>query len=227
MIKGAKHSEETKRKMRGRIPWIKGKKHSEHIRKKISKKLKGRVFSTQHKEKISRARMGFKHSEKTIKKMSLAKSGKNNPFYGKHHTEKHKKKMSDLLSGRKHSKEAKQKMKKTRLLQIIPKKDTSIEVLMQNELKNRGYKFKTHAIVLKNNSNIRPYQCDILLPKQKIIIECDGNFWHDYPHHRKTDIKHTQELTKEGNIVLRYWGNEIKGNVEGCVNEIEDVILGV
>lgn len=45
-------------------------------------KLKKRVFSKEHKKKISESKKGIKLSEKTKKKLSIAFTGKNNPNYG-------------------------------------------------------------------------------------------------------------------------------------------------
>ena len=51
-----------------------------------------------------------KPSEETKKKMSIAHSGKNNHFYGKHHSEETKKIISEKGKGRHHSEETRKKM---------------------------------------------------------------------------------------------------------------------
>lgn len=51
-------------------------------------------------------------SDETKKKKSIAKSGKNHPFYGKHLSDEHKKKISDAQKKRLSSDEARQKMNK-------------------------------------------------------------------------------------------------------------------
>jgi group I intron endonuclease len=61
---------------------------------KISKKLKGREFSEEHRKNISEAQKGKKISEKTKNKISKATSGENNPMFGRHHTESARFKMS-------------------------------------------------------------------------------------------------------------------------------------
>jgi len=226
MIKGTKHSKITKQKISEALKGIKrGKSHRfgkrlpiEH-RRKISEAHKGKRCSEATKKKISESEKGKRLSEETKKKMR----GRIPWNKGKKHSKQSIEKMID----RKRSEQARQKMRIARQKWVIPKKDTSIEVAIQNELKSRGYKFKKHTVVLKNNPITKPYQCDILFPKQKIVVECDGNYWHNFPHFRPIDILRTKELQKEGFIVLRFWGSEIKANVECCVNEIEDVVLGV
>jgi len=88
-------------------------------REKISAKNKGKVFTEEHKQKLSekaKLRTGDKgsgygkhnkHSEETKKKISIASIGKHcgekNPMYGKHpvFTEEHKQKISEATRGRK------------------------------------------------------------------------------------------------------------------------------
>jgi hypothetical protein len=53
---------------------------------------------------------GRKHSEETIKKLSEANKGINNPNYGRKHSEETIKKQSEANKGRKHSEESKKKM---------------------------------------------------------------------------------------------------------------------
>ena len=60
--------------------------------------------------------IGFKHTEESRKRMSALKSGKNNPFYGKHLTDEHKEHLRQAMSGEKNhfygkhiSEESKQK----------------------------------------------------------------------------------------------------------------------
>ncbi len=60
----------------------KGNTPSEATRKKISEALKGREFSEEHKRKLSEGRMG-----------------KDNPFYGCHHTEETRKRISENQRG--------------------------------------------------------------------------------------------------------------------------------
>lgn len=114
------HSEETKQKIseynlaNGKIPpsW-KGRKQSpEHIRKRVEARKKNGNYghSDETKKKISKNRtgkalgnqntLGYKHTEQWKKEQSERLSGKNNPFYGRQHTEETKQKISKTKKSR-------------------------------------------------------------------------------------------------------------------------------
>ena len=111
------HTEEAKEKIR---KYRKTYTHSEETKQKMSLSLSGRVLSEEHIEKL---KIAVKNrppaTPETKQKMSIAKTGKNNPFYEKTHTEETKQKMSldrsgagNSMFGKKHSEETKQKMRK-------------------------------------------------------------------------------------------------------------------
>lgn len=190
------------------------------VKNKISNKLKGhKGFRTRESYVNSRkvGMTGKHHTEKTKKKLRLKaleqfkKYG--HPFLGKHLSEKHKINLSeshkDQISwckGKKLSDEHKNKLKIARSKRIIPIKDTSIEVKIQNFLKFMGIEFFTHQCMSIEHS----YQCDIFIPSMNLVIECDGDYWHKYPIGRDIDKIRTKELIEKGFKVFRLWECEIK-----------------
>jgi very-short-patch-repair endonuclease len=86
-------------------------------------------------------------------------------------------------------------------------KDTSIEVKIQDYLKDLKIDFFTHQYV---NQIEHSYQCDIFVPAMDLVIECDGNYWHKYPVGNEIDHIRTSELIAKGFKVLRLWESEIK-----------------
>lgn len=54
------------------------------------------------------------------------------------------------------------------------------------------------------------YLCDFLLPEQKIVIEVDGTYWHNYPYGRELDPIRTKEIEAAGYRVLRFWHSSKK-----------------
>ena len=114
---------------------------------------------------------------------------------------------------------------------VLPLKNSSIEIKIQNFLKKLGIEFFTHQYMKIEHG----YQCDIFVPeqngiKQKTIIECDGDFIHcnpekyapdfvRYPNGKKIitakeiwerDKIRTSELIDSGFKVLRLWEYEIR-----------------
>jgi len=112
-------------------------------------------------------------------------------------------------------------MKVKRYNQIIPVKDTSIEILIQNELNRRDITFEKHICVCGRS------QPDIVFREQKIAVFCDGDYWHSLPDKKKQDIRQNKLLSDNGWIVLRFTGTEIRKNIKRCVDVIEAALPGV
>ena len=115
------------------------------------------------------------------------------------------------LYGEEKSKQYIKLIKERRAKQILPVKDTTIEVIIQDFLKKLGIEFFTHQYMKIKHG----YQCDILVPKQervskKTIIEVFGDYWHNYPYAREIDIKRCNELREKGYRVLVFWEREIR-----------------
>jgi very-short-patch-repair endonuclease len=193
-------SEEDKRKNPFwlKSPYTKGCLKSIEHKKKISNSLighkgwwKGKKFSEEHKRKIRLSIIGNENPTKSLKvrrKMSLSQI----EFYK---TDK----------GLNRRREISKTIKKLRKTQIFPKKDTSIEIKIQNFLKQLDIEFFTHQYMKIKHG----YQCDILIPSMNLVIECDGNYWHKYPIGLEKDYIRTKELLKKGFKVLRLWESEI------------------
>jgi len=105
-----------------------------------------------------------------------------------------------------HNEETKRLIKNKRATQILPKQDTSIEIKIQNFLKQLNITFFTHQYIKEIQHG---YQCDILIPSMKLVIECDGDYWHKFPIGRDIDKIRTSELISKGFKVLRLWEHEI------------------
>jgi hypothetical protein len=105
--RGKTLSKKTREKMskaaKGKKNGFYGKKHSEETKQKMSKSARGRIVSEKTKKILSKKLKNRIFSEKTKQKISLSKqgkyTGKNNPFFGKTHSEESKKKMSKSRKG--------------------------------------------------------------------------------------------------------------------------------
>lgn len=134
------------------------------------------------------------------------------------------------------------KEQRKRNMQNIKSKDTENEVLLRKALWKKGYRFR------KNYSKL-PGKPDIAFTKYKIAIFCDGEFFHgkdwevlkpkleksnnsEYwinkiDRNRKRDHEIDQELLFLGWTVIRFWGKDIKKNLEECVQVVEETVFEV
>lgn len=122
-------------------------------------------------------------------------------------------------------------------MQAVKATGSKIEVALAKALYARGYRYR------KNDKNVfgKP---DLTFKKLKIAIFIDGEFWHgkDWVV-RKSDHKTNQEfwynkiernierdkevndeLSKQGWLVLRFWGKEVEKNLLDCVRRVEETI---
>lgn len=123
-------------------------------------------------------------------------------------------------------------------MQAIKSKDSQIELLLRNELWRRGLRYRKNV----NNIYGKP---DIAFIGKKVAVFCDSEFWHGYNwEERKLDFKSNQEfwiakierniqrdkevtskLEADGWTVLRFWGKDIKNNLQECADIIEKAII--
>lgn len=109
--------------------------------------------------------------------------------------------------------------------------------MLRNELWSRGIYYR------KNVTRIfgKP---DLAFVGKKVAVFCDSEFWHgyDWKHASKKiktnrnywipkiernmehDKKVNAELEKQGWIVLRFWGKDIKENVSKCADKVEKAL---
>ena len=124
-------------------------------------------------------------------------------------------------------------------MQAIKNKDSEIEILLRRELWRRGLHYR------KNVKKVYGHP-DIAIIGKKVAVFCDSEFWHGFDwENRRNDIKSRREfwipkierniqrdlevtdfLQKEGWVVLRFWGKEIKKNCSQCADTIEMVLKG-
>ena len=132
------------------------------------------------------------------------------------------------------------KEQRHRNMSNIKNKDTSIEVILRKALWEKGYRYR------KNYSGL-PGKPDIVLTKQKIVIFCDSEFFHgkdwddlkkqlqrgknaDFcikkiSRNRERDEEINKQLKFLGWTVIRFWGKDIKKDVEQCVRVVEETIF--
>ncbi len=145
----------------------------------------------------------------------------------------------ELVRGKKKALFHKQKMSIVARKSIIqrlqnnemPFSNTLIEKLLAKEMSCRGIPFMIQFPI------INKIVCDFAIPEFKIIIECDGDYWHANPKiydynsldmRQKDKLKRDKNkgriLKKEGWLLLRFFESDIKSSVVKCVDQIEKAI---
>lgn len=103
-----------------------------------------------------------------------------------------------------YSEETLQKIRDARLRQIFLQIDTSIELKIKKQLEEANISFK-HPFNLGNK-----FQCDFYIPSLNLIVEADGDYWHNREDIKKRDKAKNYYITKCGYNILRIWEKEIK-----------------
>ena len=137
----------------------------------------------------------------------------------------------DKLYGKERYDERKRKIKEARLRQIFPK-STCIEDTTKMILQELGFREKKSIMSCTEERDFVSQisidgicQPDFMFPNKKIIVECDGDYWHGNPLvFQKLDKTQTfvrnkdqrQQLLLENNgwKVHRFWENLIKNERE-------------
>lgn len=192
--------------------YIQGHNMVEETKRKISNTLKekfrkgekivwtqGKQLSERHKKNISLGRRGKYHSKKTKKLMSILAQGKNNSFYGKHHTEESIKKMLKGLMKRPTSFERK-------IIDLCSKNNLPFKYVGNGEVLI-GYK---NPDFIETNG-------------RKLLIEVYNNFHHqnDYENKRREHFKkygYDTIFIGEEEVLADNWE-------EICLNKINEVLI--
>ncbi len=124
----------------------------------------------------------------------------------------------------------------------IKSENTSIEICLRKALWKKGYRYR-------KNYKMLPGKPDIVLTKYKIAIFCDSEFFHgknwevlkpriekgsnsDFwikkiNRNRERDDEVNKQLLFLGWTVIRFWGNDIKKNVDECVKVLDETVFDI
>jgi len=129
-------------------------------------------------------------------------------------------------------------VRRSYIMSRVKSKNTSIEVSLRKALWRSGIRYR------KNYPDL-PGTPDIVITKHHIVIFCDGEFWHGWDwENKRSKIRNNREywikkiernmdrdretdrrLRGLGWTVIRFWGSEIRKDINRCVKEIEDEIF--
>lgn len=122
-------------------------------------------------------------------------------------------------------------------MQRVRNKDSQIELKLRHELWSRGIRYRKNV----NSVFGKP---DICFIGKKVAVFVDSEFWHGYnwevkqneiksnrefwvakiERNMQRDLEVNEHLIKDGWLVLRFWGKEVKKEVVLCADKIEAVI---
>jgi very-short-patch-repair endonuclease len=108
--------------------------------------------------------------------------------------------------------------KTIRLARRLRANQTAAETLLWHRIRNRqidGHKFTRQV-------PIGGYACDFVCREKQIVIEVDGG------QHAESveDAVRDRYLIAEGYRVLRFWNNDVLGNLEGVLLTIQTELHG-
>jgi very-short-patch-repair endonuclease len=108
--------------------------------------------------------------------------------------------------------------KTIRIARRLRVNQTDAETVLWNRIRNRqidGHKFV-------RQEPIAGYVCDFVCRERRLVIEVDGG------QHSESaaDVVRDRRLAEEGYRVLRFWNNDVLGNIEGVLTTIQSELLG-
>ncbi len=207
---------------------------SQETKDKISLARTGKKYgplSEAHRKAISEGNKGKKKSEETRDRMRQKQlaTWRNDPDHkSKTHTEEARRKRSISISrartGRKQTEAEREGNRQGKLrlwasftpeqwaeytAKLKPKGPkyvgTSIEIAIRRALDLLG-------VVYEYDIQISRYQIDIYVPLYKLIVECDGTYWHGRPEQVERDKRKDAWLTNLGYKVVRLGESEIRND---------------
>lgn len=116
-------------------------------------------------------------------------------------------------------------------MRAIKSCDTEIERIFRCALWHAGFRYRKNAKSVYGKP-------DICNKKFKIAIFCDGDFWHGKNYtdkefttnkkfwdnkikrNKERDLEVTITLRDQDWTVMRFWEDEIKNNLDGCVKQV-------
>ena len=103
--------------------------------------------------------------------------------------------------------------KTIRIARQLRANQTDAETILWNRIRNRqidGHKFARQVPMLG-------YICDFACREKRLVVEVDGGQHNE----SAADAVRDRRLSEEGYRVLRFWNNDVLGNLEGVLTTIQ------
>jgi DNA mismatch endonuclease (patch repair protein) len=199
--------------------FTRSKSHNQHIADALRSKKKSGTHIQHIKDAHERSKEKYKKASKRHSKFM----SNHNPMKGKPQCEKQRLAIAKYNKNRVFSVEEREARRQNSLTHPNRKfKETSIELIVENELIRRGINYVKQVPLCKIAI------VDFYLPEYRTIIQCDGCYWHNCSIHNKNplegrtekDIKQDSVLTFNGFNVYRLWEHDINESVEKCIDSL-------
>lgn len=130
-----------------------------------------------------------------------------------------------------------------KIMSAVKSKDTRPELILRKALWRKNHRYRV-------NYKMLPGRPDIVFTKYRVVVFCDGDFWHGhnwalrgmssleeeldkYSDYWKNKILRNIERDRENNqallalgwTVIRIWESDIKKDVNECVRTIEEILF--
>jgi len=93
-------------------------------------------------------------------------------------------------------------------------KNTSIEIAIEKELKKANLDYQKQVAICKIGV------VDFFLPKYDVIIECDGDYWHNKTDTKQRDATKNLVWMFNNYKVFRFWEHEINESPNNCIKAV-------
>jgi len=92
-------------------------------------------------------------------------------------------------------------------------KPTSIEIAIQQALDKLEIKYEAHKV-------IGYLTVDLYIPELNLVVECDGDYWHNLPEQKHADMRRDYWLRSQGFRVARIWEKEINESAMTTIKKV-------
>ena len=130
-----------------------------------------------------------------------------------------------------------------KIMSSIPSKNTEPELILRKALWKDNLRYRVNYKKL-------PGKPDIVFTKRRVVVFCDGDFWHGHNwairglssldeelagysdfwrtkilRNIERDAEVNQRLKEQGWTVVRLWESDIRANLDNCVKIVKEALF--